>query len=471
MTDTNTKEFWSVEVLADEKIDTPQIEKYIGKYVKVKLSQKNTSSNEKTSYTIYFEFDADYIEDLFKAKNDKNQSNPNITITKISPSENFKEEYEKLLKDYKSLDTDTITFGFDYNNVLDTYFKRVNGQSGFELTNKEILSTQRGAFPYVLKQISKNILKGKFTFAYALPIFVFDSRTTMELFAWNLQLIPARIAGCEKMDTIERIKQLTLFLIIMNRINIPISNPLMPTIGDTYQCKINDIECYLETTRSNPPTFNFYIKNKDIIVDGYWFLVQQQGANSIANDSGGKFHVKFLSDGEEFEFTLCEFSITGLLFGSYLISLRNNVTVTHKKSKTISCINFNQPVGMLNGWFGKSVSVPDYLDGFIAKEDDVIFDEKSKYYSLKKDAKPEGKWSGEWSECIKYNDEKIWTKEQMNELVTMKKMDFMLPSSTIYRPDVLFIRNKSKLAEQAKVWVDESDRGDALLRKSNEDKK
>ena len=89
-------------------------------------------------------------------------------------------------------------------------------------------------------------MKGRFSLAYSLPINVFDCRTTMEFFAWNLQLMNGRLEAAKKTpDTMTRLKQLTIFLCTMSRINIPVVNPLMPTLGETFQCNIGDVKTKL----------------------------------------------------------------------------------------------------------------------------------------------------------------------------------------------------------------------------------
>ena len=395
----------------------------------------------------------------------KSMKNEKIKIIEIIPSKDYIAAKEKAKQNTKK---DTyITYPTEYNKVVYTHFKRTAGDEGLEMINSDVISNQRSAFGYVLSQISKNLINGRFTLAYSLPISVFDCRTSMEFFAWNLQLIPKRIVKCidDKCDIVERLKQLTIFLITMNRINLPYMNPLLPTLGETFQCQIEDIQCYFETTKVNPPIFNFYLFNQHFKAYGHWYLSQTQGANSMINDSCGEFKVKFMKDNEEFTFTLCTFSIFGILFGKNTVSLRNNITVSHEKSGMISCINLNPVSSGFFGWFGGNKAMPDAFNGFIAHKDEINFDSSSNVYSMKEGKKPIGNFTGEWSEEIKYNDKIVWTKSEDDVLSKMKKMEFILPSDSLFREDSLFLRTKDEThGEEAKAMIEEKEKADEYLR-------
>ena len=136
----------------------------------------------------------------------KSMKNEKIKIIEIIPSKDYIAAKEKAKQNTKK---DTyITYPTEYNKVVYTHFKRTAGDEGLEMINSDVISKQRSAFGYVLSQISKNLINGRFTLAYSLPISVFDCRTSMEFFAWNLQLIPKRIVKCidDKCDIVERLK-------------------------------------------------------------------------------------------------------------------------------------------------------------------------------------------------------------------------------------------------------------------------
>jgi hypothetical protein len=387
-------------------------------------------------------------------------------IIKVCTSEEYATELNKILSTIDKADR-SIKYPCDYKSILSTYFKKTPGEEGLELIHQETIANQRGAFGYVLSQIGKNLMKGRFSLAYSLPINVFDCRTTMEFFAWNLQLMNGRLEAAKKTpDTMTRLKQLTIFLCTMSRINIPVLNPLMPTLGETFQCNIGDVKCYFETTTQNPPIFNFYFIGKEIRSYGHWYLAQEQGANSMSNDSCGKLNVEFLSDNELFTFSLCQFYIGGILFGKNMMRLGNTITVEHPKSGLISAINLNNTGSFFSGWFNKKKRAPDAMEGFIAKKEDVNFDAKNKIYSIKEGKKAIGIISGEWCDFIKYDDKEIWNKNEDDGFISMEKMEFTLPSDSTYREDAMFLKiKKEALAEEAKTFLEERDKSDENLRK------
>ena len=440
------------------------------------LSFKQVEShNGKALYHATFEcirYNIDYLNQLRIMTKYKQKD---FEIIGIIPSENYTEKLKKLLASSNAnTENRVITYPMEYNEIANTHFNKTPGDEGLEMNNEEVKSNLRSAFGYVLAQISKNLIKGRFTLAYSLPIYVFDCRTSIEFFCWDLRLIPKRALKCidDKADTVEKIKQLTIFLITMNRTNLPFLNPLMPTLGETFQCKIEDLECYFETTKANPPIFNFYIKGKHLIAWGYWYLSQTQGANSLANESCGKFNVRFLKDNEVFSFSLCTFLITGFLFGKNLVSLRNNITVKHEKSGLMSAINLNPVKG--GGWYGlwgRKQNPPDEMSGFIGKIEDFAFDEKNSVYSIQEGRKPIGVFTGEWSEYIAYNDEVVWRKEEDTVLPPMVKMDYTLKSDSLFREDAIFLRNGLQdLGEEAKAMIEENEKADEYLREEYREK-
>ena len=71
---------------------------------------------------------------------------------------------------------------------------------------------------------------------------------------------------------------------------------------------------------------------------------------------------------------------------------------------------------------------------------------------------------GEWNNFINFEDKTYWEQGKF-EFNKIEKQEYTLPSDSIYRPDILLMKNgKLDLAQQAKINLEEIQRNDKKLR-------
>lgn len=92
--------------------------------------------------------------------------------------------------------------------------------------------------------------------------------------------------------------------------------PFNPLLGETFQGRFPDgARVYVEHTRHNPPTDNFFIKAENYVVTGYYELEGSMNTNSVDGFIRGPTKVMF-RDGHTIRFTMPKFILGGTLWGS-----------------------------------------------------------------------------------------------------------------------------------------------------------
>jgi hypothetical protein len=78
---------------------------------------------------------------------------------------------------------------------------------------------------------------------------------------------------------------------------------------------------------------------------------------------------------------------------------------------------------------------------------------------------------GEWSDFIKFDDKVYWQQDNFT-YEPIYKMDYTLPSDSLFREDLLLFKHEYQdLAQDAKVNLEELQRHDRKLRDANKKKK
>jgi len=116
--------------------------------------------------------------------------------------------------------------------------------------------------------------------------------------------------------------------------------PFCPIIGETFQCKIGDLELYLEQTSSKPIIYNFYGISKNYKIHGYISTSANTGVNNIKAIKQGKFNI-ILNDGNFYELLFPEIYIKGITIGKRVFNFRKMSAVIDKKNYLSSIIRFN----------------------------------------------------------------------------------------------------------------------------------
>ena len=171
----------------------------------------------------------------------------------------------------KAIPNSEIKYNIDYDNSINTEYIKEIGSNDLIYTNKEFLEKQRNLFSYFIKKIGSNILQGKNIMNLSLPIFIFDTRSLLEMWVWQNGYCSIYLekAFLEK-DPIERIKYSTIYAMSKMHLCVAQQKPFNPILGETFQCKLNDSLFYLEQTSHHPPQTNFYV----VIMNLMLLLVQ-----------------------------------------------------------------------------------------------------------------------------------------------------------------------------------------------------
>ncbi len=97
----------------------------------------------------------------------------------------------------------------------------------------------------------------------------------------------------------------------------------------------------------------------------------------------------------------------------------------------------------------------------------MVQDPSKKTYKVKSDNCILAKLEGEWTRYVKIDGKDYWRQGEF-ELPDLEKMEFVLPSDTIYREDItLFKHGFDDLAQEAKTYLEEKQRHDRKLRENN----
>lgn len=116
--------------------------------------------------------------------------------------------------------------------------------------------------------------------------------------------------------------------------------PFSPIIGETLECRIGDMDLYMEQTSSKPLISNFYGIAPNYKIFGYYDLSASTGANSVKANKKGKFIIQF-NDGNEYELYLPQVFIKGTTIGKRLFNYKKMCAVLDKKNNLAANVKFN----------------------------------------------------------------------------------------------------------------------------------
>lgn len=264
-------------------------------------------------------------------------------------------------------------------------------------------------------------------------------------------------------DKIERVKNLTAFLVASINLTMIARKPFNPILGETYQAVIDDMELYFEQTSHHPPVFNYLVLGKGFRIHGFREIVATGSANSIEASTLGDSIFEF-DDGTVIRLKNGKVTVNGVLFGRRTFLIHDWFGV-EDTTNSISCLFEVHPTKS-DGFFGKLFSskdkrFPDYFEGFIASTEDIQKDKKG--FSVR-NGKVLSKVTGEMFGSCCFDDVVYWRNGEV-KLAKEKPMEFTLPSDSRWREDVvLFKYGKEEMAQFAKMTLEDLQRKDAKLR-------
>jgi hypothetical protein len=347
--------------------------------------------------------------------------------------------------------------------------KAINTE-GLEFINHEVLEKQRNILSFMVKKMGTNLLSGKSIMNVSLPIGLFDSRSQLEVIAYNTRFANHFMQNVANTSNLERLKLIMGYMVATMPLGLTGSKPFNPIIGETFQAKIGDSLLYFEQTSHHPPIFNFYMKCKDYIVYGHHGIDITSSANSIKGEAKSKIFWK-TNDGNVYQFHLPCFQMTGLMMGNRYMNFTGALAVEDKTNELIAVVNFNPEEGKTS-FFGKMFKskpkrFPDYYNGFIARTADVKLNKKGHYEFTTKEDVAFAKFEGEWSYDFNV-DGVCYYKQGEVDLQSMERQEFTLPSDCTYREDLVLLKaGYDDYAQLAKMKMEEIQRNDKKLREKN----
>jgi hypothetical protein len=209
--------------------------------------------------------------------------------------------------------------------------------------------------------------------------------------------------------------------------------PFNPILGETYQA-VNENDgskLFLEQTEHHPPTFNFSVvgPNNHFQYNGFGTIdAHLNTINMIKGERIGKTILKF-DDGSLFTFSTFKTRINGIIMGDRIYNYYGDLVIKDYRNKVECIMTLSDEVqqGMLSKiLYGKDN--PQY-DESIAVIKQV--NPKTKEKEIK--AKGYASWLGQ----VIFGDKTYWSIFDPEQKWTQKGIDFILPSDSSKREDLI----------------------------------
>ena len=285
--------------------------------------------------------------------------NYNLSLTKTTKTEEeIKKEYENYpkLEEYK--------FYMDYENEWKNNYAIIPEKSGLLYTNEEGRNIGYRAVKYLIAKFTQNILQSKSILNISLPVFMFDKRTLQIAWAHEQKLAPILLSKAAfSSDKIERLKWVTAYLISFLHFSVIQIKPFNPMIGETFQCRVGNVDYYVEQTVNHPITLNIYGKeiNNEFIIYGHLITDASVYLNSLYTSRLGKCFIKF-KDGTLFRVMMPPITLKGLSLGDRLFNFIEKGLVLDLTNGICSFIEMNpEELGFFESFFKSKKSFPDYF--------------------------------------------------------------------------------------------------------------
>jgi len=371
--------------------------------------------------------------------------NYNLSLTKTDKKdEDIIKEYEnyKKLEQYK--------FHMDYENEWKNNYANIPEKSGLLYINEEAKNIGYRAIKYLIAKFTKSILENKSILNVSLPVFMFDKRTLHMGFAHEQKLAPIFLTKAAlSNDKFERLKWVTTYLMSSLHFSVIQIKPFNPIIGETFQCRIGNIDLYIEQTVNHPITLNIYGKeiNGEFIMYGHLITDASIHVNSLYTSRLGKYFIKF-KDGTLFRVIMPPITLKGLSMGDRLFNFIDKGLVIDLTNNLCSYIEMNpDELGFFQSFFKTKKTFPDFFKGNIVDLQDVTIDENGGNHKLNKKAKSYGTFEGEWTSYISFDNIEYWNNSMKS--LNLFSHEFTLPSDGRFRPDLINLINGNE--EQSQI--------------------
>ena len=239
---------------------------------------------------------------------------------------------------------------------------------------------------------------------------------------------------------------MTSFLISQLYLTVLRIKPFNPLLGETYQIKIANLNCYFEQTNINPPTTNFYCYDSDNIykIYGYITISTKAGINNIKVIKYGNIYIDFIK-GNKYQIYYPSYYIGGITLGKRSFNIMNSALILDLTNRLVSYINFPGA-----NYINNIDQRPDYFCGKLISINEIKIDKKgAKHKILEEDTIPLAEFDGEWTRVLNFEEKTYWRRKEDN-LAKMFEMKYILKSDSSLRKD-LMLYNENKIDEADKA--------------------
>jgi hypothetical protein len=371
----------------------------------------------------------------------------------------------------KDPSSNEIEYEIQYDEVMKTDYLRRPGEEGLIYMKKDVIEKQRSVCSYLIKKIGSNLMKGKSIMNISLPIDIFDARSLLEQWVWQNGLSSEILELDENTPAIEKLKYSTVFALSKFHLQGAPLKPFNPIIGETFQCKLNDSNYYLEQIAHHPPIFRFYAKGKKYKLFGFEEASASTGVNSLTVYYKGNFCIEY-SDQTQNVIIYPTLTFNGIIMGDRKSLFNDKLVVFDQRNNLISVVEFEKKtkkklLGIIKSKV-KSTKFPDYFSGGIFKMSDFkikqinndLINDINDLDSKKKLCNIEGAFLDE----IMFDD-KVYYSFDNSVFPKFFRENFVLPSDSCYRKDEILFKMKEKdLCQKYKILLEELQRKDYKLR-------
>lgn len=385
-----------------------------------------------------------------------------LVVKHYFPNENNIDTAKEALKE-----TEEFTFPIVYEKMPYTKYKNSHKYAGLVLKDKDMNERMTKAVNWLIKRIGSTLKKGESLMNISLPVMIFDKRTMLQVFAYELKLAPYYFQRAYYTELpLEKLKWITTFTVSLLHMSAIQAKPFSPIIGETFQTKIGNMNVYLEQTVSKPPTATFYCFDDDRTYKYYGFIetTASTGANSVKAKKIGKITLEY-KDGGKYNIYLPRVWVGGTTIGKKLFNYKNYMVIADVVNQYCAYIRFNpDKKGFITSFFASQKTTPDTFIGNIIKLSECKINPTSPKHTINKDAKSFCSITGGWTRELLFDKVYFW-RESDEVLLPMMKSKFMLPSDSTRREDLkAFTVGDEKLAQEKKEEVEELQRHDRRLR-------
>lgn len=354
-----------------------------------------------------------------------------------------------------------ISFNDNYSSWIETYYMRKTNEEGLILVNPQQKEIQKIVINHLIKTINSPYIKGYNIINILFPITVYDKRTLLQVFAYEMREAPYLLNKAYYIsDPIEKLKNMTSFIISQIYLSLLRVKPFNPLLGETYQIKIGNLNCYFEQTMINPPTTNIYCFDTEGLykIYGNISLFTRTGINNCKVLKKGNIFIEF-NNGQKYKIYYPSYYLGGITIGKRSFNVRDTSLVIDETNRLVSFITFYDKNN-------NNYKYPDEFKGYLMSINEIKIDDKgSKHAILEEYSMPLAKFDGEWSNHLRFGN-KIYWKRNKNHLCKLYDIGYKLKSDSSLREDLkLYNENNFEIAKKTFYELEQKQKNDFKLRK------